>query len=42
MLETLGRDNPFKAALLQRQAVTNDAASRPMVGEAAKYNSASK
>lgn len=34
--------SPFHRGLRQRQPVTNDVASRPMVGEATEYNSASK
>ena len=34
--------SPFHRGLIQRQPVTNDVASRPMVGEATEYNSASK
>ncbi len=34
--------SPDLSGLRQRQPVTNDVASRPMVGEATEYNSASK
>ncbi|MDD3021333.1 MAG: hypothetical protein PHX61_10235 [Alphaproteobacteria bacterium] len=41
-VEALGRCNPFHCGLIQRQAVTNDAAFSTSVGEAAEYHSASE